>query len=258
MLELYRFPGATCAAKVMMALHEKRLTFVDRVLERSALSQPWYRALNPQGVVPTLVHDGVAIIESSVILHYIDDAFAHGPALRPQDAPARARMNGWLKHVDDMLVHLGTMTYAIASRQRYLAQPPAMRDAYYATIPDPYLRQSRRDAIELGLAAPGARHALAQLRAMQARAADDLSAGAYLCGTFGLADIALAPFIWRMDALGILDAAPENPALHDWWVRIRQRRGFRDGVARSAPPDLTAGLRQSAAEQRDSIAALRA
>ena len=36
--------------------------------------EPAYLELNPNGVVPTLIHDGEPITESSLILYYIDDA----------------------------------------------------------------------------------------------------------------------------------------------------------------------------------------
>ena len=36
---------------------------------------PAYLKLNPNGVVPTLVHNGQPITESAVILYYLEDAF---------------------------------------------------------------------------------------------------------------------------------------------------------------------------------------
>lgn len=48
-----------------------------------------YRALNPQALVPTLVHDGHAIGQSLAIIEYLDDAFA-GPRLLPAEPLARA------------------------------------------------------------------------------------------------------------------------------------------------------------------------
>ena len=53
--------------------------------------QPEYLELNPNGVVPTLVHDGEPIIESSVICEYLDDVFPE-PPLSPSDALGKARL----------------------------------------------------------------------------------------------------------------------------------------------------------------------
>jgi len=86
MLELYYFPTATCGYKARLALAEKGVDFTARVLDRDAgeLLTPEYLKLNPNAVVPTLVHDGAVIIESSIIITYVDDAFS-GPALSPSD-----------------------------------------------------------------------------------------------------------------------------------------------------------------------------
>ena len=48
---------------------------------------PEYLKLNPNGVIPTLVHDGNVIIESSIILGYLDEAFPDPPST-PCCAPA--------------------------------------------------------------------------------------------------------------------------------------------------------------------------
>ena len=59
-LELYYFPTATCGYKARLTLAEKGVEYVHRVLNRDAgdLSTPEYLSLNPNAVVPTLVHNG--------------------------------------------------------------------------------------------------------------------------------------------------------------------------------------------------------
>ena len=59
------------------------------VRDRSAL-RPGYLALNPNGVVPTLVDDGTVIVESRVIVEYLDDRMPE-PPLRPSGARGRSR-----------------------------------------------------------------------------------------------------------------------------------------------------------------------
>ncbi|MEX2249796.1 MAG: maleylacetoacetate isomerase [Parvibaculum sp.] len=49
-----------------------------------------YLKLNPQGLVPTLVHDGQIITQSSAIIEYLDECFP-SPPLLPADPLTRAR-----------------------------------------------------------------------------------------------------------------------------------------------------------------------
>jgi hypothetical protein len=81
---------STCAQKVRFALTEKGVSWQSRHLDlrRRDRQTPEYLRLNPNAVVPTVVHDGTVNIESTVINEYIDDAFL-GPALRPPDAVGR-------------------------------------------------------------------------------------------------------------------------------------------------------------------------
>ena len=69
MLVLYHASHSTCSQKVRLVLHEKRLKFNEVRLDLGKKDQlkPEYLAINPNAVVPTLVDDGIPIIESSVI-----------------------------------------------------------------------------------------------------------------------------------------------------------------------------------------------
>ena len=69
MLELYHSINSVCAQKVRIALNEKGAVAEDRIMTlRGDQYEPAYLKLNPNGVVPTLVHDGAPITESSLIL----------------------------------------------------------------------------------------------------------------------------------------------------------------------------------------------
>ena len=74
-----------------MCLHEKGLDWVDHKIDLLNFEQisPAYLAINPHGVVPTLVVDDVPIIDSSVIIEYLDETFP-APALSPADNKMRA------------------------------------------------------------------------------------------------------------------------------------------------------------------------
>ena len=77
MLTLYHGRTSVCSLKVRLALAEKGVgDFESRLLTlRGDQYDPAYMKLNPNGVVPTLVHDDKVVIESTVIMHYVDECF---------------------------------------------------------------------------------------------------------------------------------------------------------------------------------------
>jgi len=104
MLELYHSINSVCAQKVRVVLAEKGLEYQERLMTlRGDQFDPEYLKLNPNAVVPTLVHDGRPVIESSVILYYLDEAFPQ-PPLMPRDAHERAR-DVWAIQ-DDLVAHV--------------------------------------------------------------------------------------------------------------------------------------------------------
>ena len=57
--------------------------------------QPWYRALNPNGVVPTIDDDGYILWESNSIVRYL--AAKHAPGtLWPTDPQVRGHADRWM------------------------------------------------------------------------------------------------------------------------------------------------------------------
>jgi glutathione S-transferase len=89
---LYVNPLSSFANKCVIALHEKGVTFERRVPTSfgTGTDDPAHLAANPLGEVPTLIHEGETIFESSVIFDYIDTRWPQ-PCLMPLDALRRAR-----------------------------------------------------------------------------------------------------------------------------------------------------------------------
>ena len=67
MLALYHAPSAVCAAKARVVLAEKAIPYEGHVINLHLGEQfnPEYMKLNPNAVVPTLVHDGYVLIATS-------------------------------------------------------------------------------------------------------------------------------------------------------------------------------------------------
>ncbi len=114
MIELYHNDMSVCAQKVRFVLAEKKLAWDGHHLNLRAGDQqkPEYLKFNPNAVVPTLVDNGVVIIESTVINEYLDDAYPE-PALKPDAAAGRARMRLWTKQLDEG-VHAATSVVSSA------------------------------------------------------------------------------------------------------------------------------------------------
>src|SRR3546814_1617009 len=95
--------ASSASRKVRVCLAEKGLAYEGHALDLRKFEHhtPEYRKLNPSGVVPALLHDGVPIVESTIINEYLDDVFPE-PALRPAGARERAEMRLWSKYVDDV------------------------------------------------------------------------------------------------------------------------------------------------------------
>src|ERR1700691_2050728 len=121
MLELYHNINSVCAQKVRIALAEKGQDVKEHLLTlQGDQNDPAYMKLNPNGVVPTLVHDGNVVTESSLILYYIDDAFPD-PPLMPKAPMARHRVRLYNKLIDEYMHNACTIiTFATAFRPRCL------------------------------------------------------------------------------------------------------------------------------------------
>ncbi|MCH7695841.1 MAG: glutathione S-transferase N-terminal domain-containing protein [Proteobacteria bacterium] len=59
-----------------------------------------YLELNPKAIVPTLIDNGQPIIESNIILEYLEDAYP-SPPLRPEAPVDRTKMRRLLQRLDN-------------------------------------------------------------------------------------------------------------------------------------------------------------
>ncbi len=93
-MKLYDYYRSTASYRVRIALNLKKLPFecipVHLVRDGGEQHLPAYRALNPQGLVPTLIDTTQhAITQSMAILEYLEEQYPR-PALLPQNTMARA------------------------------------------------------------------------------------------------------------------------------------------------------------------------
>ena len=74
-LHLYHGNISNCSMRVRMTLEEKELNWVSHHidLKKKENITDEYFGINPNGLVPTLIHDGVVHIESNDIIDYLDN-----------------------------------------------------------------------------------------------------------------------------------------------------------------------------------------
>ncbi len=227
MIVLHHAYNSVCSQKVRLALFEKGVEWQGEILDLSKGEQfrPAYMRMNPNAVVPTLVHDSRVVIESTVINEYIDDAF-DGPALRPASAHERALMRLWTKQPDEGVhVTVNTLSFAIALRLPVLRMTPQQREARINGIPDPVRRDKMREMVERGVDSPLVDSALARFERLFGDMEAQLAKTPWLAGdTYSLADIGTAPYVHRLDRLGLSPMwSRRRPRVTDWLARLRAR-----------------------------------
>ena len=231
MLELYNFPPSTCSLKVRVCLAEKGLEWIDHRLD-SRLGdhlKPEYLKLNPNGVVPTLVHDGAVIIDSSVICEYLDEVFPE-VSLSPADPVARAHMRKWLRYFEEVptpAVRYPSFNRVLIQGFKKLNETEFDEAANSRPLRKHFYKQMGRDGFtELVID-----KAIEDIADTVGRMEQALAKGGpWLMGEqFTIADICVVPSIDRMEDLGyenIWEAS--HPLVTDWLRRFKARPSFQE------------------------------
>lgn len=197
-MKLYTHPLSPYAAKVRIALDEKRVAFEEVALpvgRQGLLSKPpELLAANPRGQVPVLFDGDVVLHDSTVIVEYLDE-IAPEPSLLGRGAAARARAR--LAEDDADWLMGSAVTDLIAETFRK---------------PDPATRDAQR--IETSAAA---------IHAAYDQLDDALAKSAHVAGdAFGAADVA-----WWLTATvaSLCGVAPAERHAHivAWQARVVAR-----------------------------------
>ena len=239
MLELYHNGTSVCAAKVRILLAEKSIPWKGHYLDVLAGDQfdPEYLKLNPKAVVPTIVHDGIVVTESTVICEYLDEVYPDIP-LRPADAAGRARMRLWTKIVDEALhPNVADITFTVSHRHTVIAKGEEITRKFIEDAPDLISRERRHGWIFKGFEAPGVKEAV-EAYAKALRQMNDVLAGQpWLAGdSFSLADIGVIPYVNRLHMLNMSEMWVNHlPNVSGWFDRVRERASFQPGIEEHVP-----------------------
>lgn len=229
MLTLYFNWNAVCALKIVLSLKEKGLDFAERHVNLSRFEQleEWYLRLNPAGVVPTLVHDGHTVVESTIIAEYLDDAFP-GVPLRPTRPAALSRMRWWAKQVDD-IVHpslrpLG-FTRFVTAKARSLAGEQL--EVLRARMPKEEIGELWWRVAHSPYSSEELEHCMQKVLKVLTQMEVTLRGEEWLAGPeLSLADLAFVPYFRRMLQLDKVALWQHLPSVSAWFDRLKGRASY--------------------------------
>lgn len=232
MLELWHEWNSVHSFKVRNVLAEKQLEWTEHRVELLKLEQlrPEYLKLNPNAVVPTLVHDGRPVYESSIICEYLDEVFPRQP-LMPKDPHARAEARRWFRYHDEV-AHPALRKVSLQLMFKpVLAKAPLDEDTL-RRHPNPERARGLRESATAPVDPVAVEEAIGQCRRIAQRIDGALGQLPWLAGErFGMADVAMAPYAERVDNLGMGFVWKEQPRAAAWVERILARPSVRASMA---------------------------
>jgi len=240
-LHLYHAGVSNCSMRVRMTLEEKQLPWTSHHLNilRKEHITPEYFGINPNGLVPTLVHDGKVIIESDDIIDYLDDEFPE-PPLKPVDEDARKAMYFWLRRA--VAIHLSAVKpyHYYVRIGKNMAHSEEEKDKYRELQTNPDLLEFHRKSTETGFSEEDIDKAKSTLDECFAEIESVLSKQAWLAGNaFSLADIAWVPLHFTLANLAGYSFS-DYPNVLGWTQRLSERESYRRGIIEWWPPELSA------------------
>lgn len=229
MLTLYHANHSTCSQKVRLSLAEKGLEWESKLINLATNEHldPKYLTLNPNGVVPTLIHDDAVITDSGVICEYLEEVFPDTPLL-PDNPAERAIVRAWIRYLDEVpTAAVRVPSFNMAFLPRYDGLDDKAFQKEQADI-RPLRKHFYEKMGRKGFDDTAVDNALEQLKSTISRMEARLDKNAWLSGgELGLADFIAAPLIDRLDDLGLSNLWTEDaPNVSDWFVRLRARPSF--------------------------------
>ena len=229
MITLYHYWDSFCSFKVRLCLEEKELDWTSHNINLMRFENLTadYLAVNQNGLVPTLIHDGETITESTIINEYLDGCFPD-ISLRPADEVALARMRYWVGIEEEQLfTSVRPASVNLIMKKIFHGYSEDQMDAFLALHPKQHavgrLKKIFGDPVDLGAVEKSKKALRRAFESMNAELKDQ----PWLAGdSYSLADIAAAPVIDRVQVLDLSDVWDGLDALLDWIGRLTQRPAY--------------------------------
>jgi len=246
-VHVLHYAGSSCSQKLRIFLNLKGILWESHLVDLHANANftPWFLGINPRGLVPVLVHDGVVHIESNDIITYLENTFPT-PKLIP--AGHENEVAALLRHEDDLHLDLRTLSFrfvfappgppkSAAALESYAANGSGMvhgaRDAEKA-VQIEFWQRAAREGFTDAAARASAQKFRKELEALDQR----LARHPYLTGDApSVLDIAWFIYANRLSLAGY-PIARLHPRVSAWFGKLAARPEFAKEVA--MPPEAIA------------------
>ena len=190
--------------------------------------RPEYLAINPNGVVPTLVDDGAPIVDSSVILEYLDEVFPAPVCFTPTAPLQRAAMRAIVQFMNEVptpAIRVPSYNLAFLPHFQKMSEEKFLALAQSKPLRKEFLLAMGRTGFPQQAMAEATDRLTRAVERMDSLIAD--SGGPWLMGAeLTLADISVMPVIVRMDDINMHGVWDDRPAIQRWLEAIRAHPAF--------------------------------
>jgi glutathione S-transferase len=227
---LYNAPQSTCSQRVRFVLNAKNIPFTEHKLDLFSGDQlkPEYLAINPNAVVPALIHNGHTILDSSVIIEYLDEVAGDEVCFSPKQPEKKALMRWMMRYVDEIpapAIRVPSYNLAFLPHFQQMTEEAFLALANSKPLRKEFLLTMGRT----GFPKAEMDQALDKLNRTVIRMNDWITQnkGPWIMGDqLSLVDIAVMPVIVRMEDINLSASWVDKPLISAWLENIQAHPVF--------------------------------
>lgn len=246
-LELYHYRESLCSQKARAGLAEKGVDYKSHHIMICDLAEECqnltaeYLAVNPKGIVPTLVHNGEPVYDAHRIIRHVDEHFPNsGSRLWPQDEERAAIAERWFTEamLDETQPYASTFGMAIP-----LLSHPILAHTLQRQPLDVVVEKFKHHPIErrgktfTALRRDGASpptEAITNALTNLCRGLKEMNGllerfgGPWLLGDFSLPDVTMMACFHRLEDVHLDDILDNEaiPLIGEYWQRLQARPAY--------------------------------
>jgi len=227
---LYNAPQSTCSQRVRFVLNAKKIVFEQHLLDLFSGDQlkPEYKVINPNAVVPALIHQGRTILDSSVILEYLDEVMPDPVCFTPIDSVEKAQMRWMMRYIDEIpapAIRVPSYNLAFLPHFQKMSEEEFLALCESKPLRKEFLMAMGRTGFpqkDMDVATDKLQRTVVRLNEWITQ-----SGGPWLMGKeLSLADIAIMPVIVRMADINMDDTWQDMPQIATWLKNIQAHEAF--------------------------------